>query len=102
MKKLLLSIFLGAFMLSTNALKAQIIPAGLSIEDSLSGFNEAKFITSQDSLGISGNKLKKALSIAKKEFIYEKYFHHHKTHIYPQRLKNRYLVLKHFPIIFQN
>lgn len=81
MKKFLLSIFLVALLLSANVLKAQLISNGSDIHDSLSGFNEAKFITSQVSLGISGNKLKKALSIAKKEFVYEKYFHHHNSNM---------------------
>ena len=81
MKKNLLSIFIVAFILSASVLRAQIISNGLDINDSLLGFNEATFISNQVNQGVSGNKLKKALGIAKKEFKYEKYFHQHNSNL---------------------
>ncbi|HRG00347.1 MAG TPA: gliding motility-associated C-terminal domain-containing protein [Bacteroidia bacterium] len=75
MKKILLSIFLLAFVF--NITKAQMLSAYNFSQDSLAGFNETSFINSQVSQGISGNKLKRNIFIAKKEFIYEKYFHNH-------------------------
>lgn len=47
------------------------------LQDSLSGFDETDFISKQVNKGISGNKLKRSLYVAKKEFIFEKYYHNH-------------------------
>lgn len=77
MNKLLFSFFVAFLSLLTINLKAQISNSYIFSQDSLTGFNETDFITSQVNQGISGIKLKKNLFVAKKEFIHEKYFHKH-------------------------
>ncbi len=80
MKKIFQTIVLSAFTITT--LSAQINTNYIFSQDSLKGFDESYFINSQVSQGISGQKLKKNLDIAKREFVYEKYFHQHTQPIF--------------------
>ena len=77
MKKAFQFIFLTVITLLTVNLSAQNSKAYLYTNDSLKGFDETAFINQMVSQGKTGQVLKSALSIAKKEFIYEKYYHNH-------------------------
>ncbi len=77
MNKLLFFFFVIFLSLINVNLKAQAVSSYIFSQDSLTGFNEAKFITSQVNQGVSGIKLKRNVFVAKKEFIHEKYFHKH-------------------------
>jgi gliding motility-associated-like protein len=64
-------------VLSASSLKAQMPVGYLSNTDSLKGFDEKKFIQHATLNGSSAESLKHQLTIAKKEFIHEKYYHKH-------------------------
>ncbi len=75
MKNVFQLIFLTLIVIVSSQLSAQT--KTVILQDSLSGFEESSFISKYVSKGISGNKLKIMLSVAKKEFIFEKYYHSH-------------------------
>ena len=75
MKNVFQLIFLTLMVIVSSKLSSQT--KTVILQDSLSGFEESSFISRQVSKGISGNKLKTMLSVAKKEFIFEKYYHNH-------------------------
>ncbi len=71
MKSIFKTLFACVIFLSTNTLKSQ---HGFLTNDSLKGFDEQAFIKHNTSHGMIGAQLKLELQIAKKEFIFNKYF----------------------------
>lgn len=72
MKKIFQTILVSAFVAST--LSAQVNTHAIFSNDSLKGFDETAFINDQVSHGISGSQLKRNIQIAKKEYIFVKYY----------------------------
>lgn len=75
MKQVLQFILLVLFGTSSANLSSQNVT--VYAHDSLKGFDETIFINQNVSLGFSGLALKKRLQTAKKEYIFEKYYHNH-------------------------
>ncbi len=75
MKNAFLLFFVTFTFIVSNQISSQT--KNLLLQDSLNGFDETGFISKQVAKGISGNKLKSILNVAKKEFIFEKYHHNH-------------------------
>lgn len=71
MKSIFKTLFVCAIFLSSNTIKSQ---HGFLTNDSLKGFDEQAFIKHSTSHGMVGAQLKLELQVAKKEFIFAKYY----------------------------